>query len=61
MPVDEAVRDAILARSSGTEIEELARRRGTRSLYEDGVSKAWQGLTTLEEVLRVTNSFQATQ
>jgi general secretion pathway protein E len=59
MPVDEVVRDAILSRSSGTKIEELARSQGTRSLYEDGLSKAWQGLTTVEEVLRVTNTIQA--
>ena len=36
------------------EIEELARSEGMRTMYEDGLVKAMQGLTTLEEVLRVT-------
>jgi general secretion pathway protein E len=55
MIVDETVRRAILQRLPGTEIEALARSRGTASMYEDGVVKAWQGLTTVEEVLRVTS------
>ena len=31
-----------------------ARARGMRTMYEDGLAKALQGLTTIEEVLRVT-------
>jgi general secretion pathway protein E len=53
--VDEPVRKAILQRVPGAEIEALARSRGTASMYEDGIAKAWQGLTTVEEVLRVTS------
>ncbi|MER2263862.1 GspE/PulE family protein [Methylobacterium oxalidis] len=59
MPVDTTLRDAVLRRSSGPEIEALARRGGVRSLYEDGVAKAWQGLTAVEEVLRVTSGIEA--
>ncbi|MEA1833474.1 GspE/PulE family protein [Methylobacterium durans] len=59
MPVDTVLRDAVLRRASGTEIEALARRSGVRSLYEDGIVKAWQGLTAVEEVLRVTSGIEA--
>jgi general secretion pathway protein E len=54
MVVDEAARRAILQRLPATEIERMARVSGGGSMYEDGVGKAWQGLTTIEEVLRVT-------
>ena len=36
------------------EIERIARSGGMRTMYEDGLLKAMQGLTTIEEVLRVT-------
>ena len=36
------------------EIEQLARKSGMRTMYEDGLSKALRGETTIEEVLRVT-------
>jgi general secretion pathway protein E len=36
------------------EIEEIARAAGMRTMYEDGIAKALAGLTTIEEVLRVT-------
>ena len=35
-------------------IEELARSEGMRTMYEDGLRKAMRGITTFEEVLRVT-------
>jgi general secretion pathway protein E len=55
MIVDAAVRAAILQRRPGSEIEDLARARSGPSMYEDGIGKAKLGLTTVEEVLRVTN------
>lgn len=57
--VDAPIRDAILRASSGTEIEALARHNGARSLYGDGAARAWRGVTSIEEVLRVTNTLQA--
>jgi general secretion pathway protein E len=36
------------------EIEEQARREGMRTMYEDGLAKSVLGVTTIEEVLRVT-------
>ena len=36
------------------ELEQLARNAGMRTMYEDGIVKALAGVTTIEEVLRVT-------
>jgi general secretion pathway protein E len=55
--VDEDIRNAVLRRLPAAEIERMARTKGMASIYEDGASKVWRGLTTIEEVLRVTNSF----
>ena len=52
--VDDAMRQAILRRVSTSEVAQLARAAGSRSLQEDGLIKAWRGLTSVEEVLRVT-------
>ena len=52
--VDEAMQQAILRRASSSEVAQLARAAGSRSLREDGLIKAWRGVTSLEEVLRVT-------
>ena len=35
-------------------LEEAARKAGMRTMYEDGLMKAMAGITTIEEVLRVT-------
>ncbi len=52
--MDDELRRAVMRRAGMGEIEQLARRAGMRTMYEDGVSKALSGETTLEEVLRVT-------
>ncbi|RTG97953.1 type IV pilus assembly ATPase PilB [Thermus scotoductus] len=52
--VDEEIRHAIVAGKSATEIKEIARRKGMKTLREDGIFKAFQGITTLEEVLART-------
>jgi general secretion pathway protein E len=46
----------IVKGGSSVEIWDLARKQGTRTLREDGFLKAWQGITSVEEVLRVTAS-----
>jgi general secretion pathway protein E len=52
--LDSAAQDAILAGGDATRLHALARRRGMLTLYEDGLRKVCQGMTSLEEVLRVT-------
>jgi general secretion pathway protein E len=54
MVVDEAVRDAVMRGSDAAQLQELARGGGLVSLYEDGLRKVAAGVTSLEEVLRVT-------
>jgi type IV pilus assembly protein PilB len=56
MNVTEEIREAILNRPSAMQLYELARESGLRSLYEAGVDKALAGITTLEEVARVTQA-----
>jgi type IV pilus assembly protein PilB len=51
--VTDEVRDLISRRAPDHEIRKAARAAGMRTLLEDGISKAAQGLTTLDEVLRL--------
>ncbi|RIH84828.1 ATPase, T2SS/T4P/T4SS family [Calidithermus roseus] len=55
MVVDDDVRHAIVAGKTATEIKEIARKGGMATLREDGITKAFQGITTLEEVMAKTN------
>jgi type IV pilus assembly protein PilB len=54
MVVDERFHDPILRRAGAPEYERLARERGMRNMFEDGLLKALNGVTTVEELLRVT-------
>ncbi|SFT33728.1 general secretion pathway protein E [Selenomonas sp. GACV-9] len=51
--IDEPIRQAILAMSSRQIVDKLAAQQGMQDLWQDGVAKAVQGLTTLAEVKRV--------
>ena len=52
--VTEDIRRLITKKSSSEEIKEKARENGMRFLNEDGLDKVKSGITTIEEVLRVT-------
>ena len=52
--VDEALRRLILKDADAAEIRAAARQAGMRTLLEDGAEKVRDGVTTLSEVLRVT-------
>jgi type IV pilus assembly protein PilB len=54
LEVDEEIQALITQRAPAEEIARASRRAGMRTLHEDAVAKAARGLTTLEEVLRVT-------
>ncbi|WP_052101452.1 type II secretion system ATPase GspE [Novilysobacter arseniciresistens] len=54
MLMDDALRSAVMRHAGMGEIERIAREAGMRTMYEDGIAKALAGLTTIEEVLRVT-------
>jgi type II secretory ATPase GspE/PulE/Tfp pilus assembly ATPase PilB-like protein len=48
------VKEQILQGANELKIKEVGRKEGMKTMREDGLAKAIQGLTTLEEVLRVT-------
>lgn len=55
MPVSEKVGQLALSSASALEIERQARSEGMITMLQDGYMKALEGLTTIEEVLRVQN------
>jgi type IV pilus assembly protein PilB len=55
MPITEAMQTIILSNGSSLDIEKQARREGILSLRESGLEKVKQGVTSIEEVLSVTN------
>ncbi|MDT0508411.1 ATPase, T2SS/T4P/T4SS family [Novosphingobium sp. MMS21-SN21R] len=56
LPVDDVVGRLILSGSDTRTISDAARAGGMTSLFEDGLAKAAQGLTTIEEVLRAAQA-----
>ena len=52
--VDDDIRTLILKNADSNQIREAARMHGMKTLLEDGAEKVKAGLTTLSEVLRVT-------
>jgi type IV pilus assembly protein PilB len=53
MVVDDMLRDAILRKASSSEIKSIAVKNGMTTMLEDGIIKAQEGQTTIEEVFRV--------
>lgn len=54
MTVDEEIRQAIVHRQTASEIRDISVKNGMRSMIIDGLEKVKNGLTTIEEVIRVT-------
>jgi general secretion pathway protein E len=52
--MSDPLRRLVMQRADAGEIERQARAEGMRTMYEDGIAKSLAGITTLEEVLRVT-------
>lgn len=57
--VNDEIRELISRRASEHAIRKAARNAGMRTLLEDGILKAAQGLTTLEDVVRVVAADEA--
>ncbi|MEK7546801.1 MAG: GspE/PulE family protein [Patescibacteria group bacterium] len=53
LEIDEKIRDLIMSRASSQQIKEAAVRAGMTTMLQDGLEKAKQGITTIEEVLRI--------
>jgi len=54
LPMTDAIKQHVTARSASHVIRDTARKAGMRTLRDDGLLKAAAGTTTIEEVLRVT-------
>jgi type II secretory ATPase GspE/PulE/Tfp pilus assembly ATPase PilB-like protein len=52
--IDDHMRDLIVQRKSAGEMVRVARDKGLKLMREDGWTKVRKGVTTVEEVLRVT-------
>jgi general secretion pathway protein E len=56
MEVTPTIRRAIGPKTEAAELEQIARNEGMSTMIEDGVDKCRAGLTTVDEVFRVTAS-----
>ncbi len=54
--LDEDFHDPIINRENGGQLNELFKKKGFRTLLDDGLLKAAQGVTSIDEVLRVTKT-----
>ena len=57
MQLNEEIRRLIMENADASRLTEAARRSGMRNLREDGWQKIRDGVTTVEEVMRVTQEF----
>lgn len=54
LPVTDELRSLVMKHATASELRAQAIRDGMETMYENGLKKAVQGVTTIEEVLRVT-------
>jgi general secretion pathway protein E len=52
--MSDAIRSMIMRHVTSGEVRQQAIAEGMQTMYENGLSKAVAGVTTMEEVLRVT-------
>ena len=55
MPIDDDIRECMVRGITSGKIREVARQKGMRSMREDGIQKMASGITTIDEVMRVTS------
>jgi len=55
LEISPTLKDMVMAGKTGDEVEAQARKEGMLTMIEDGIFKAAQGRTSIEEVLRVIN------
>ncbi len=56
IPMSDEIRKLVIERASATDIKQLALQQGMRTLRINGILKAREGITTLEEVLAGTST-----
>ncbi len=54
LPVTDDIRSLVMKHATASELRNEAMKQGMETMYENGLKKAVNGVTTLEEVLRVT-------
>ncbi len=54
LPMTDPLRSLVMKHATATDLRDEAIREGMLTMYEDGLRKAVRGVTTFEEVLRVT-------
>jgi general secretion pathway protein E len=52
--IDDDIRTLVLKNSDANQLRDMGKQHGMRTLMEDGIDKIMSGMTTLSEVLRVT-------
>ena len=52
LAISPAIREIILRTSTSDALEAQAKKEGMLTMFEDGLYKAWRGITSIEEVLR---------
>lgn len=53
LPITESIKELIIKNATASQIQRQAQKEGMKTMVEDGFVKAAQGLTSIEEVLRV--------
>jgi type IV pilus assembly protein PilB len=54
LEMNDQIKEAVLKKASSAEINTIAKHSGMAGMVEDGLEKAFEGITTIEEVLRVS-------
>lgn len=54
LKISESIKGMVMSNATSDDIEEQAKKEGMITMLEDGIIKAAQGLTAIEEILRVT-------
>ncbi len=54
LEINEDIRKMIMQRANSEEIRKVAVEQGMTTMFNDGIQKALKGMTTIEEILRVT-------
>ncbi|MBU0650872.1 Flp pilus assembly complex ATPase component TadA, partial [bacterium] len=57
LKMDDEIKHLIINRASTAEIREQARKNGMILLREDGIKKVFDGITTLEEIIKETRGY----
>jgi type II secretory ATPase GspE/PulE/Tfp pilus assembly ATPase PilB-like protein len=55
MEIDDDIREAIVRRADAGELKKIAIKKGMKTMMEDAFQKALDGVTTIEEVLKMTH------